>query len=158
MWHFAKNALVRAARAPSAKAIASRHVPAPIPLGHLAGGPTGSRRFFSEFNVCFVDAQGTKTTTVSARSGQTILEVAHAHDIDIEGACGGECACSTCHVILTQEGFDRLEPPDDDEADMLDLASHVTDTSRLGCQVKLLKGRDDDMRIQLPEGMTNLLA
>eukprot|EP00435_Cladocopium_sp_Y103_P023831 s562_g5.t2 len=56
------------------------------------------------------------TTTVSAKSGQTILEVAHEHDIDIEGACGGECACSTCHVLLEQEAYSKLPEPDDDEA------------------------------------------
>ena len=43
-------------------------------------------------------------------------KVAHENDIDIEGACGGECACSTCHVLLEQEAYGKLPPPDDDEA------------------------------------------
>jgi len=96
--------------------------------------------------------------SVMAKNGQSVLEIAHEHDLDIEGACGGECACSTCHVVLEQENFDAMPEPDDDEVDMLDLAAGVTDTSRLGCCVKLQKGRDDDIRIQIPEGAVNLLA
>merc|ERR1719277_684319 len=113
------------------------------PAGHF-GTAVGSR--FSSFAVTFV--QGDEQISVQAASGQTILEVAHENDIDIEGACGGECACSTCHVVLSQEAFDTLPEPDDDEVDMLDLAANVTDTSRLGCQVKLLKDRDSGLKIQ----------
>lgn len=51
-------------------------------------------------------------------------------------------ACSTCHVILPEEFYDRLPEPDDDENDMLDMAFGLTDTSRLGCQVKLTKELD----------------
>mmetsp|Transcript_68185 Transcript_68185/g.200230 ORF Transcript_68185/g.200230 Transcript_68185/m.200230 type:complete len:153 (-) Transcript_68185:49-507(-) len=114
------------------------------------------RRFCASFTVNFVSADGNTNLAVKAKSGQTILECAHEHNIDIEGACGGECACSTCHVILEQEAFDKLEEQDDDEADMLDLAAHVSDTSRLGCQVKLLKERDEGMKIMLPPGSVNL--
>merc|ERR1712217_746937 len=96
--------------------------------------------------------------TGPAKSGNTILETAHENDVDIEGACGGECACSTCHALLCEEGFGNLPEVDDDELDMLDLATHVADTSRLGCQVKLLKGRDDNIQIHLPPGTSNLLS
>ncbi|CAN0373594.1 unnamed protein product, partial [Phaeothamnion confervicola] len=55
------------------------------------------------------------------------------------GACGGDLACSTCHVVLEKEVFDRLPPKVEEEEDMLDLAWGLTDTSRLGCQVKVSK-------------------
>ena len=53
------------------------------------------------------------------------------------GACDGSLACSTCHVVLEPAHFDALPPPDEEEEDMLDLAFGLTDTSRLGCQIKL---------------------
>eukprot|EP00928_Gymnodinium_smaydae_P011128 TRINITY_DN14146_c0_g1_i1.p1 TRINITY_DN14146_c0_g1~~TRINITY_DN14146_c0_g1_i1.p1 ORF type:complete len:173 (+),score=39.44 TRINITY_DN14146_c0_g1_i1:86-604(+) len=115
------------------------------------------KRSFCAFPVHFIPAGGGDGTVVDAKDGQSILDVAHENNIDIEGACGGECACSTCHIILTQEGYDSLPEPDEDEVDMLDLAAHVTDTSRLGCQVKLQKGRDAGLRIQLaPDAMSAL--
>ena len=61
----------------------------------------------------------------------------------MEGACGGSCACSTCHVIVQDdESYDKMEEPSDDENDMLDLAFGLTETSRLGCQVKMSKELD----------------
>eukprot|EP00930_Biecheleria_cincta_P012331 TRINITY_DN116007_c0_g1_i1.p1 TRINITY_DN116007_c0_g1~~TRINITY_DN116007_c0_g1_i1.p1 ORF type:complete len:167 (-),score=40.40 TRINITY_DN116007_c0_g1_i1:12-512(-) len=117
---------------------------------------------FCSFTVHFVKlsegGEEAGSTAVQAKSGQTILEIAHEHDIDIEGACGGECACSTCHIVLDQDAFDALPEPDEDEVDMLDLAANVTDTSRLGCQVKLLKERDEGLRIKIPVGAVNLLS
>jgi ferredoxin-2, mitochondrial len=56
------------------------------------------------------------------------------------GACDGSLACSTCHLILTQETYDSLPEPCEEELDMLDLAFDLTDTSRLGCQIKVTKG------------------
>jgi ferredoxin len=55
------------------------------------------------------------------------------------GACGGELACSTCHLIFPKDVYDTLPPMEDDEVDMLDLAFEVTETSRLGCQIKVRK-------------------
>ena len=63
-------------------------------------------------------------------------DIAHEYDIDLEGACEGSIACSTCHVILSPEHYDLLPEPSDDENDMLDMAFGLTDTSRLGCQVR----------------------
>lgn len=57
----------------------------------------------------------------------------------MEGACGGSCACSTCHIIVDPEFYDEIPEPSDDENDMLDLAFGLTETSRLGCQVKMSK-------------------
>lgn len=60
--------------------------------------------------------------------GETILEAAHRHDVELEGACEGVCACSTCHVILEQEQYDQLEEPSEEEEDMLDQAFGLTPT------------------------------
>ncbi|KAH9076263.1 hypothetical protein Ae201684P_012750 [Aphanomyces euteiches] len=72
---------------------------------------------------------------VDAQIGTSILDVAHRHDIDLEGACESSLACSTCHVILEGDLFDELPEPSEEEEDMLDMAFGLTATSRLGCQV-----------------------
>lgn len=71
--------------------------------------------------------------------GTTVLEAAHNNDIDLEGACEGSLACSTCHVIVEKKFYDMLETPSEDEEDMLDLAFGLTPTSRLGCQIVMTK-------------------
>ncbi|THH03251.1 hypothetical protein EW145_g6400 [Phellinidium pouzarii] len=92
--------------------------------------------------VHFKDSKGALVKTVEANEGDSILDIAHEYDIDLEGACEGSVACSTCHVILSPEHYDLLPEPEDDENDMLDMAFGLTDTSRLGCQVKLRKELD----------------
>jgi len=74
---------------------------------------------------------------VDARLGESFLQTAQRNDIDLEGACEGVCACSTCHIILADEVYDSLPEPSEDEEDMLDMAFGLTDTSRLGCQMKV---------------------
>lgn len=71
--------------------------------------------------------------------GTTVLEAAHNNDISLEGACEGSLACSTCHVILDEDFYGKLEEPSEDEEDMLDLAFGLTQTSRLGCQITMTK-------------------
>ena len=93
---------------------------------------------------------------MEAPLGVTLLEVAQRGGLDVEGACGGQCACATCHMILTKEVFDRLPSPRDDEFDMLDLAAEVTGTSRLGCQVRVVSEMDD-CEIRLPSVVLNQL-
>jgi ferredoxin len=79
----------------------------------------------------------------------------------MEGACGGSVACSTCHVIVDEAWYDKTLPeeggPDDDEADMLDLAFGLTDTSRLGCQIKM-SPKLDGLRVKLPPMTRNIQA
>ena len=85
-----------------------------------------------------------------------MLDIAQANDIDVEGACGGSCACSTCHVIVTsQEMYDKIPEPSDDENDMLDLAFGLMETSRLGCQVEMSKELDG-LTVRLPTATRNL--
>lgn len=74
--------------------------------------------------------------------GTTVLEAAHNNDIDLEGACEGSLACSTCHVVVDKEFYDKLSEPSEDEEDMLDLAFGLTPTSRLGCQIIMTKELD----------------
>ncbi|RDX45580.1 ferredoxin, partial [Lentinus brumalis] len=92
--------------------------------------------------VHFKDSKGNLLKTVEANEGDDILSIAHEHDIDLEGACEGSVACSTCHVILDPESYEKLPEPEDDENDMLDMAFGLTDTSRLGCQVHLTRELD----------------
>jgi 2Fe-2S ferredoxin len=89
----------------------------------------------------FIEPDGTRKD-VDAPLGLSVLEIAHRNDIDIEGACEGSLACSTCHVIVDPNWFNRLEEPSEDEEDMLDLAFGLTPTSRLGCQIIITEDLD----------------
>jgi 2Fe-2S ferredoxin len=87
---------------------------------------------------------------VDAPEGWTLLQISRANDIEIEGACEGNMACATCHVVVQDPWYDRLEPPSDDEEDMLDLAYGLTETSRLGCQITISAGLDG-LVVRLPD-------
>lgn len=92
---------------------------------------------------------------VNARVGETLLQTAQRNDIDLEGACEGVCACSTCHVVCEDENvFDSLEEPSEDEEDMLDMAFALTATSRLGCQIKVREDMDG-MVVRVPAATRN---
>ncbi|EKM56800.1 uncharacterized protein PHACADRAFT_254123 [Phanerochaete carnosa HHB-10118-sp] len=107
--------------------------------------------------VHWKDSKGNLIKTTEANEGDDLLSIAHEHDIDLEGACEGSVACSTCHVILEPERYDMLPEPEDDENDMLDMAFGLTDTSRLGCQVKLTKELDG-MTATLPSATRNMFV
>lgn len=109
-----------------------------------------------ELHVTFITKEGTQIP-LEVAEGDNLMDIAQANGIDIEGACGGSCACSTCHVIVDPEYFDRMEEPSDDENDMLDLAFGLTETSRLGCQVIMNKDIDG-IRVALPAMTRNLQA
>ena len=91
--------------------------------------------------VTFVGADGIEQR-VEGKPGDSLLSVAQAAGQPLEGTCEGQMACSTCHVIVTTEWFDRLKPASEDEEDLLDLAAHATRTSRLACQVVLSETLD----------------
>jgi 2Fe-2S ferredoxin len=93
---------------------------------------------------------------VDAPVGLSVLDIAHRHDVDIEGACEGQMACSTCHVVVDPAWFDKLPAPKEEEEDMLDLAFGLTRTSRLGCQIVMTEALDG-LVVNLPESTRNLL-
>ena len=84
----------------------------------------------------FETAQG-ETVSAEAEPGDNLLRVAQAAGLPLEGTCEGQMACSTCHVIVAPDWFDRLEEASEEEEDMLDLAAGVRRTSRLSCQIVL---------------------
>ena len=91
--------------------------------------------------IIFYKEKGTRTE-IEVQPGQTLLEVAREHDIDIEGTCEGNMACATCHLIIDKDWFSKLPKATEDEADMLDLVNGLTLNSRLGCQIKVTDDLD----------------
>lgn len=103
--------------------------------------------------MIFVERDGTRRE-VDAPLGLSVLEIAHKHGVDIEGACEGSLACSTCHVIVDGGWFPQLSSPTEDEEDMLDLAFDLQETSRLGCQIIMTEALDG-LVVKLPAGTRN---
>lgn len=103
--------------------------------------PLQRRRESELLTVRFVTADGNRVTA-EAEAGACLLEVAQGAGMPLEGTCEGQMACSTCHVIVAPEWFEKLEPASNDEEDMLDLAAGVTRTSRLSCQIELTDALD----------------
>jgi ferredoxin len=122
------------------------------------------------------------TITVQCHEGQSILDIAHEHEVELEGtflffcaiqlcldticlethltvstkgACEGSLACSTCHVVVQPEYYSKLHEPSDEENDMLDLAFGLTDTSRLGCQVIMTKELNN-ITVTIPSATRNM--
>ena len=105
--------------------------------------------------ITFIERDGNRKD-VDAPVGHTLLEVAWANEIDVEGACEGSLACSTCHLIVDKDWFGRLLAADEDEEDMLDLAYGLTRTSRLGCQIKVTDDMDG-LVVSLPKEVRNMM-
>jgi 2Fe-2S ferredoxin len=105
--------------------------------------------------MIFIERDGTRKE-VEAPVGLSVLEIAHRNNIDIEGACEGSLACSTCHVIVADDWFETLEEASEDEEDMLDLAFGLTATSRLGCQI-IITEEMDGLTVALPQETRNML-
>jgi len=91
----------------------------------------------------------------SSREGQpgSILDIAMGAGIDLDHACGGVCACSTCHVIF-REGLETCPEASEAEEDMLDTAPGVEISSRLGCQV--VPDGSRDVVVEIPDWNRNL--
>ncbi len=106
--------------------------------------------------MVFIEQNGTRRE-VEAPLGLSVLEIAHCNGIDLEGACEGSLACSTCHVIVDAEWHELLMEPTEDEEDMLDLAFGLTRTSRLGCQI-IITEELDGLTVALPAGSRNMMA
>ena len=86
--------------------------------------------------IHFTTAQGDQVTA-ETQPGDSLLRAAQAAGMPLEGTCEGQMACSTCHVIVAPDWFERLPPASEEEEDMLDLAAGVRRTSRLSCQIML---------------------
>ena len=87
-------------------------------------------------SITFIDPHGKRIET-AAEPGDSLLRVGQAAGLPLEGTCEGQMACSTCHVIVAADWFDRLPPAAEEEEDMLDFAAGARRTSRLSCQIEL---------------------
>ncbi len=105
--------------------------------------------------MTFIERDGTRRD-VEAPLGLSVLEIAHKHGVDIEGACEGSLACSTCHVIVDPAWSDKLAKATEDEEDMLDLAFGLEKTSRLGCQIVMTEALDG-LVVRLPQATRNVM-
>lgn len=117
------------------------------------GGPTVAADA-PKVNVTFLQPDGKTRTEVQALVGETLLQTAHRNEIDLEGACEGVCACSTCHLILPVDLYDKLPEPSEDEEDMLDMAFGLTETSRLGCQITVTEDMEGIV-FEMPKATRN---
>jgi 2Fe-2S ferredoxin len=106
--------------------------------------------------MTFIHTDGTHQE-VDAPIGLSVMEIAHMHDIDLEGACEGSLACSTCHVVVEPSWFELLSEPSEEEEDMLDLAFALTQTSRLGCQI-IITEELDGLVVRLPSATRNMMV
>lgn len=105
--------------------------------------------------MTFITPEGVRQE-VDAPLGLSVMEIAHLHGVDLEGACEGSLACSTCHVIVAPEWYGRLAAAREDEVDMLDLAFGLEPTSRLGCQITMSEALDG-LTVRLPTATRNLM-
>lgn len=106
--------------------------------------------------MTFIQRDGSRRQ-VDAPVGQSLLDIAQANGIDIEGACEASLCCTTCHVIVDSGDYARLADASEDEEDMLDLAFGLTRTSRLGCQVTMTEELDG-LTVTLPPDTRNMFA
>lgn len=102
-------------------------------------------------NIIFTKPDGTEKN-ITVETGVTVMEAGRDAGLGIEGTCGGSLSCATCHVILDGDWFVRVGAPDEDEADMLDLAFGLAQTSRLGCQIEMSDALNG-LRVTIPEEM-----
>lgn len=104
-------------------------------------------------HITFLQPDSTKKT-VEAIVGESLLQTAHRNDIELEGACEGVCACSTCHLIMPMDLYRKLDEPSEDEEDMLDMAFGLTETSRLGCQILVTQDMEG-VELEMPKATRN---
>jgi len=107
---------------------------------------------FHRTKVTYIEPSGEAVTVISTNEKDTLMTLAVSNRLDMEGACDGELACSTCHCILPKDEYDRLlkeKPPKDEELDMLDTAYGLTPTSRLGCQIPV-KMLSENVTVKIP--------
>lgn len=147
-----KRSAANAGRPPVATA--ARHlalVPAPLAMRagsaavavgrrRLQATAAPSRCFSDTIHITVASAHGDWSGDV--KLGETLMDIALDNDLDMECACEGQLACSTCHVYVDEKFFDELPEIDEEEEDMLDLAWGLEDNSRLGCQIEMTRALD----------------
>ncbi|MDX2142883.1 MAG: 2Fe-2S iron-sulfur cluster-binding protein [Rhodospirillaceae bacterium] len=106
-------------------------------------------------NIVFVERNGARREA-AAKAGISLMQAAKSIGIDMEGACEGCMACSTCHVIVDPGWYAKLAAPKEAEADMLDLTYGVTRHSRLACQVTLTPALEG-LVVRLPATTRNMM-
>ncbi len=98
--------------------------------------------------IVVVDREG-KEHDIECPEGLSVMEALRSLGLGVQGECEGSLACATCHVWVDSAWMKKLHPPSDGEADMLDCAFHVRDTSRLSCQIRLCRALEG-LRIEIP--------
>lgn len=131
---------------------ASRECASSLKTGKSNGGMLKKTNDNNMIRLIFVDKTPKE---VYSLPNKTVLEVAHANQIGLEGACEGNLACSTCHIVLEKKIYDLLGEPSEREYDLLEKAFKPCSTSRLGCQVKVDK-RLNNQYIKLPNATRNM--
>lgn len=104
--------------------------------------------------ITFRDSHG-KPVEAVCEPGDNLLRVGQGAGLPLEGTCEGQMACSTCHVIVAAEWFERLPPASEEEEDMLDFAAGARRTSRLSCQIELT-GEMDGLSVSVPSEANDL--
>jgi len=102
--------------------------------------------------IVFFETSGNAPQSVDFKQGETLMQVALGAGIaGIEAACGGNCSCATCHVVIDPAWADKVPPVSDDEHDLLDgVAAERQSNSRLSCQIKLT-AELDQVVVSVPE-------
>ena len=88
--------------------------------------------------INFLD-NNNKLKEIEANDGSSLLEVSKKNSINLEGSCGGEMLCSTCHVYILSNHIDKLKKQTDEEKEILALTKNLKKNSRLACQIKITK-------------------
>ncbi len=109
----------------------------------------------SDISVNFISADGEQKVTATAADGDDLLTIAQVNDQPLEGTCEGQMACSTCHVVVAAEDFEKLPEATEMEEDMLDLAAGARRTSRLACQITLTPELDG-LTVHIPSESRNM--
>lgn len=104
-------------------------------------------------NIVFIDKHGNRKP-VRGKVGDNVLFLAHRYEIELEGACEGSLACTTCHVYVQPSFTEKLPPAVEEEEDLLDMAPLLKENSRLGCQIILTKDLEG-MELTLPAATRN---
>ncbi len=105
--------------------------------------------------IHFIHADGETVTKASGASGDSLLTVGQNVGMPLEGTCEGQMACSTCHVVVAPDWFEKLPPAAEEEEDMLDLAAGARRTSRLSCQI-ILDAALNGLKVSIPGESRNM--